>query len=403
VVAGLLAGLAMQTKYTALLIPPAIGWYGLTHRRIWLGIASASIAVVVFAGWEVLLLEKYGRSHFVYHASEQKAVPKPGESQFAAFAREKTSLVPPLTGHLGCLGIGVSLVAWSAIGLPRRNLAIAAGVWAGGFALIALVPYWQAKLPGVANPLTRMMWAASGWIVLIGVAGCAAVLCVRTKRGWRIHGNADSLFLSGWVLLELAGYFALTPFGAARRVIGLVVVGGLLAARVLGYAERLRPEHRLPEWVVPFGVIVGFFVAAVDTFDAFPEKWCAEKAATVAADRPPDSTVWFVGHWGFQYYCEREGMKPLVPGQSVLLPGNVLVLPIPPDTKGFHRPHTGSDPLHVPDWAAVPLVDITWDDALPAMTVPNYYGGVDPVVGHIQPRLHIRVYRIRERWLVPGE
>ena len=45
--------------------------------------------------------------------------------------------------------------------------------------------------------------------------------------------------------------------------------------------------------------------AAIDTLDAFPEKHCAERAAALTADRPAESTVWYIGHWGFQYYCER--------------------------------------------------------------------------------------------------
>ena len=43
-----------------------------------------------------------------------------------------------------------------------------------------------------------------------------------------------------------------------------------------------------------------------------------------------------------------------------------------------------------------------WDDAISGQTVPNFYCGVDPVVGRDHPRLRVVVYRIRKEWAVPG-
>ena len=50
--------------------------------------------------------------------------------------------------------------------------------------------------------------------------------------------------------------------------------------------------------------------------------------------------MWYVGHWGFQHYCERAGMRPLVPGETLARAGDFVVLPVYPDD-GFHRPHAG--------------------------------------------------------------
>jgi hypothetical protein len=398
VAAGLLAALALQTKYTALLIPPVIGWYGLTQQRIRLAVIAIGVAIMAFAVWELLLVAKYGESHFVYHASEQQLEPRPGESALSAFLREKANLTPGLAGQVGCLGIGVGLLGGAALGIPRRWLGIAAGSWAVGFALIALFPFWR---PDLNRSVPSTLWAAAGWSVMAALAGCGILLRFRFGRGLRIRPNSDTLFLAGWVLLEFAGYYALTPFPAARRVIGFVVVGGLLAARAVSRVERIRPLRQPPGWLIGFGVAAGIAVAALDTLDAFPEKWCAKRAAVVAADLPEGATVWFVGHWGFQYYCERWGMKPVVPGQSVLMPGDMLVLPIPPDEKGFYRPHTGTDPLHPPAWAVEQLgADIVWDDWIAGQTVPNFYGGANAVVSRDNPRLRVRVYRIREMWVV---
>ncbi len=400
--AGLLAGLAMQTKYTALLIPPAILWYGLTHRRIDLAFCVGALAVAVFVDWELFLIDQYGRSHFVYHAGGQRPEIRPGESELEAWVREKAALTRPLVCQLGCLGIGVGLVAAAALGLPRSVLAVVSGVWATGFAMIVFLP----------NSVTRFVvsgfWQVVGSFVLVALVGCVLLLAFRWRKKLQVRWNADTLFLVGWVLLEAAGYYILTPFPASRRVIGLVVVGGLLVAGALSRVERIRRDRRPAGWLLGVGIAAGFAVAALDTFDAFPEKWCAEEAAIRAsqatirtADRPLGATVWYLGHWGFQYYCERAGMKPFIPGQSVFSPWDGLVLPIPPDERGFYRPHTGSDVLHLPAGVAEPIdPPIVWDDSISGMTIPNFYGGTYPVLGREQPRLRVLMFRIKKKWAV---
>ena len=337
--AGLLAALAMQTKYTMLLIPPVILWYGFANARLRLALTTGAVAVVAFAGWEGLLVEKYGRSHFVFHLEAQRINARAGTSRLVTFLEEKTALVPGLMGHFGCLGVGAGLIAAGVLGVPRRWLSGVATLWLTGFALVALGPHrWSMTIEPA-------YWQAFGVLFLASILGCGALLCLPLSNGFRARVNADSLFLAAWFAIELAGYFVLTPFPAARRVIGLVVVGGILVARAVHRFGRRNPAQRPAGWVLALGMGAGVAVAAIDALDAFPERYCAERAATLTGERPAGSTIWFAGHWGFQFYCERAGMRPLVPGLSVLKPGDLLVLPVFPDTLGFHRPHVGLIPI----------------------------------------------------------
>jgi hypothetical protein len=402
--AGLVAALAMQTKYTMLLVPVVIGWYGLTHHRIRLAALATGVAVLVFAGWELLLFEHYSRSHFLFHLHEQQ-----GGRALVETLRAKADLLPPLAAHLGCLAVGIGLFAGQAVGVSRRWLVAAVVLWIVGVGLVALLPYQTTilvagKESGSAKlTLAAIVWRTAGTAVLLVAAGCAAILLVRPPRGPRkgvaFRMSADSAFVVGWVLIELAGYFALTPFPAARRLVGLTVALGVLAARAVSRVSRARPDRRPPRWVVPFGVVVGIAVAALDTYDAFPEKVLADRAAAVVAPRDPQARVWFSGRWGFQYYCERAGMRPVVAGQT-LMPGDYLVLPVFPDAKRVY----GRESVHTlradPGDAAELVAELVWDDALSAQTVPNFYGGIDPVVGRDHPRLRVRVYQFRQQWAV---
>lgn len=384
--AGLLAALAMQTKYTALVAPALLAWYGLTHRRLSLAVVAVAAAVGGFAAWEGVVYLKYGTSHFLHHAGQQAA-------SEAGWLADKLDLAAPLAGHLGVLGVGFALYAQRSLGLPRGVVVGGAVVWVVGAALVAVTPGADAVLiAGKDHPrltLPALVWRTTGAAVLL------TALAAALRMLWRRDGrDAGSVFVVGWALLELAGYFAMTPFPAARRVIGVSLAVGVLAARVVSRTPG-RPPGR---WVVPFGVGAGVLLAALDGYDARPEKALAERAAAVI---PAGSRAWYVGHWGFQFYCERAGMKPAVVGRAELAAGDYLVLPLYPDAEGFYRPHPGSWVIAAPADAEV-LAEFVWDDWLKAQTVPNLYGGVEPVTGRDHPRLRVAVYRLTRSW-VAGE
>ena len=407
ILSGLAAGLAMQTKYTALLIPPAIVWFGISRWRlsaIKFAAVATGTALLVFSSWELLLIAKYGRSHFAFHASDRQTSVEGGAS-LAAFLDDKQSLVAPLLGQLGCLGIGVGLAAAMALGIPRRLTGIAAAIWAAGFLWIVLTPASWSSLEGdepvAASVAVQVFWIASGTFFLLNVFACALRLFNWSKKTIRFRANAEAVFLFGWLLIELGGYFALTPFGAARRVIGLTVIGGIATALASTRMGRIQPSRHLAGWVVAFSIAVGFAVAAIDTLEAFPEKACAERAADLTRERPVDSTVWFAGHWGFQYYCQRAGMTQIVPGESILKPGDLLVLPAYPDELGFYRPHIGSVLIRPPAEQVTRFDEIVWRDPISAQTVPNFYCGIEPVVSRDHPRLRVVVYRLNGEWKVP--
>jgi hypothetical protein len=396
-VAGLLAGLAIQTKYTMFAIPPVIAWYGATHRRLGLAAIAVAAAVTVFAGWELLLVAHYGHSHFFFQLAQHRRFLKPSERTLGGLVRVKAGLISPLLRHLGCLGIGVGLAAAAALGLSRRWLLVAATIWAVGLVRIALVPYaWTAVTPALANA-AALFWQAFGLLTLIALAACAAALALRRReKRW----SPDASFLVGWLLIELGAYFVLTPFPAARRVIELVVVGGLFAAHVVSRIGRTFPVRRPASWIVVFGVATGVAVTAVDTIDVSFEKVSVERARIVTAAAPVGSTVWCLGKWGFHYYCERAGMRPVVAGRSVLVPGDLLVLPVIGEAQGFGPPVTLGMSIR-PELSVAELVARSaWNEPLSGQTVTNFYGGSDPVMTRDHPRMGVAVYQLREARVV---
>ena len=405
VAAGVVAAFAMQTKYTALIVPPLLVWYGLTHRRARLATVAAATTIVLFASWELFLVASYGESHFLHHLIKQGEA-SPGRNWFDEFFDDKVALGAPLLAYLGCLAVGIGLFAGRAIGVPRKVMAWFAAVWVVGVVLIAVLPYDTTTVyagrerPHEKISLSATVWRTTGAIVLLTDAASAGLLLLRFRHlGWR--RSADSWFVVGWVVLELAGYFAMTPFPAARRVIGVAVVSGVLLARLVSRMNRARADRRVPGWVVPFGVATGFGVAAIDTFDAYPEKVIAGRAVATIREHSPHARGWYTGHWGFQYYCERGGLTQVYERGPTLEVGDYLVVPIYPDPDGFYRPAEAGGPIYLPSEVAVPIGEpLVWDDLLSAQTVPNFYGGVAPIVGRNHPRLRVQVFRLIRPWAV---
>jgi hypothetical protein len=226
-----------------------------------------------------------------------------------------------------------------------------------------------------------------------------------------------SRFLVLWWGVELAGYYLLTPFGAARRLLGLTLVSHLAAARLYSrtgevprYLARSSGDTKSadiakvfpkpPAFLLALSLLAGGAVAVVDWLDAQVEKWCVEQAAAVLQEHPEHnrSRIWFAGHWGFQYYAQRQGWEHIVPGASRIQPGDFAVLPVPPEPEILHRPHVGSLPILLPEGKYEILAEVIWDDPIAAQTIPNYYGGSVALIGRNHARLRVVVARLQSAW-----
>lgn len=369
--AGLLAGLAMQTKYSLLILPIVFAWYALLHRRWGAAVIAVTVAGVAFWAWERWLIQKYQQSHFLFHAEGQS-----DESPtFAESIGLRLNLILPLLGQFGGLMLGIGL--WVMAGV-RAKAAVSCAV----FGVLLLVPVFF--LPPSDWPNAEITFQISAIATLVAI-------------GWALGNrfsekvSLDTVFLIGWVALECAGALGLSPFPAARRVLGICFAMSLLGVRVAGVnAVSLRIATA---GSVAFSML--FF--AIDCWDAHPEKVLAERAAEVV--RPePGKTVWFNGHWGFQYYCDRAGMKPVVPGQSTLKPGDWLVYPVIPTDGGFYRPWHGFADFDIDPRSVEKVTTLIWDDPLRVQTIPNLYGGGIPIRNRKHPRLTLAIYRITAEW-----
>jgi hypothetical protein len=369
--AGVLAGLAMQTKYTALVTPPALLWAawcgrsGDRWRPVALGLLAVGTAVALFSAWEVFVAAKYGNSHFLHHVTHHHT----------PWLR-KLNLFWPFIGLLGAVGAPLGLLALAAWGAPTRWITGVGALYIVGLGLFALVPGEQDSVWSI----THLVFGLSGLITAVSVAAIAAWFLMRRCGG----GRWGSHFLAGWWLLEVAGAFVLSPWPAARRVLGTVVVGTLLSGALASHTCRTPGRQRLVRGVVLFGVALGLLMQAVDCDDAAAEQEAVEQVAAWAGARDPGAVVWFVGHWGVQFYAERAGWRPVDPDRSLLRSESWLVVP---------ARDSGGQRIDLPP-QAVYVWRFDRRSHWPVSTIP-WYHGTNTVFHRLEgPVLSLDVYRI---------
>jgi hypothetical protein len=399
VAAGLLAGLAIETKYTGVLAPVAMLLYALFFGGFYLWIAAALTAAQLFISWEYLMALLYGEAHFFLHAR--------AEAGGSLFKWHNLRYLLPILGSVGApgalLGLAARGVRWRAFlgALAAGVLPFAAVACLGGQLTVNI------KLFGALNPdqesslpFEHFLFGCVGVGVIAVSLGVSACL-VRPRGGWQAwpwRGRRAGLFLVLWLLLELLGYVVLTPFPAVRRVLGLVAVGTLAAGWLAARGCRRPEARRLAYVAIAASALLGLLVDWIDIVDARAQKEGIEQTARRLRDEGTgEATVWYVGHWGLQYYAEREGMRPVVPydlpantaiplgERTRFRPGDFLVIP---DDRITRQPYTR-------DAARTEHVFSVWvTDPIPWQTIPCYYGGRCAVENHDCARLVIDVYRV---------
>jgi hypothetical protein len=234
-VTGVLLGLAMQTKYTLLTFLPVLLMARLAHHR-WSKTALAVItALAIFLIWEGFCLVRYGNSHFWYHASQQC------NSNLWEQFQTKAALTGPLLGYWGYFGAPIGLLIASRLGLPPRVVGGIACLWIVGTLLVSCIPE-RILLISDTLSLAVLYWQITGGgFGIITVVGMMALWFASPGDA---AAKQFSRFLVLWGCVELVGYYLLTPFGAARRLMGWTLVTHLAVARLYSLPLSLPLRHK---------------------------------------------------------------------------------------------------------------------------------------------------------------
>src|SRR5262249_20111816 len=133
---------------------------------------------------------------------------------------------------------------------------------------------------------------------------------------------------------------------------------------------------------------------AVDWRDAWAQKHAAQEAAQLAHGTGADGTVWFMGMWGFQFYAEWAGLRPVVLGRSHVRKGDRFV--VYDDYFFYQQPFSAHEvPLEV-------ISHVQVKDAFGLRTVVGYYSGATPLRRQQGPLVSATVYQATADFIPPA-
>ena len=405
VLSGIVAGLSLQTKYTGFLALGMLGLYSLVAGKRRLGLLSCLTSVCLFALWEGFIHYRYGISHFLFHFQQQGQDPE-----------DKMFLLVPMLSVAGGLAPALIPLGLAACYRSRELLLLASGLIIGIFAWITLVPAKLLKVLSGGLLVMQDQAALNGYLftalgfAIFSLAGVALGRLWKAAREYK--ERASVWFLSLWLVLEVAGIFALSPFMAARRVMEVTVVLALVFGRLASL------NLKTPDWrpwfqaLVGFNLCLGIGYAFLDHWEAETERKVVQEAAHLIRQRQPDATIWYTGYWGVQFYAEEERMRQVIPS-----PQSVAINLQPDPASVSSTPST----LRQGDWLVVPdqripqqiLVQlsppdqelleafepIVARDLVHVRTVMCYYLGEVPLEHEEGPRVVLRVFRVKKDFI----
>ena len=349
--AAVLTALCTLSKYFGLTLLPLLMVYTLAQDRhnarylLWLLLPG--LALVAYGAWSFHL---YGRSHvldaFVYARGYST------QSEETIAGRFLTTLA--FTGACAAPLVFIAPLLWS-----RRQLAawMIVLVCMSGF-LTFLVRSGAFPPESPEMPRTYPWW----FVLQLGLwttAGLQILLLTTSNLVRQRDGTALFLFL--WISGVFVFVWLLNWTVNARTVLPMLPPVAILAAQRI--AQRRSEETPLSgaalRWPLIASAALALWVAAAD----YSHAATARRAAIDISARNIPGTLWFSGHWGFQYYMQNHGAKPfdLRSAQGAVGDAGVVAL-------------DNTSPIEVERWSYVRAVRIEYRPT-PGMTAMNYVAG----------------------------
>jgi Dolichyl-phosphate-mannose-protein mannosyltransferase len=316
----LLLSCAALTKYFGMCLLPLLVVYSVVRqRRLGWWIFYFLIPVSFLGGYQLWTGMKYGHGMFSQAAN------------WAQSARVVNGRISPITTFLVTLSFtgGCALSALVLSPFLWRWKKLAVGLAVAAFCSCVLIAGWVG-LGNYAEAVVRQSlsahWLLSGTQLIFAIAGGLTVLwlALTELRNWR---DSQSLFLG----ISIIGAIVFTAFFNwtvnARSVLPLIPATGILLARRF---EKLHTDFapaltRKVALALALSGVVSLWLVKADSDWANSGRQAAE--IIHQHTQGETGTVWFQGHWGFQYYMQLMGTHPMDFLKTELNRGDMLVVP----------------------------------------------------------------------------
>ena len=318
----LIAACALTKYYGVALIPLLLAYSLRKNRRADVTLAYLAVPVFLLALYQKWTHGLYGRGLF------SDAV------QYASLhgrGHEPHILVKLLIGLAFAGGCALPALFFAPVLWRLRSL-LTVGVLSGfaGLAISSHQHWFEA-------PLATAHWAMISAQMSLLIAGGISLLSLSFWPAWSKPSSveqsgaawpgAESLLLVLW----LAGTFLFAAFVNwtvnARSVLPLLPAAAILLAQRVERSGTLHPSPVSWKLLAPLSasLLVSLAAAWSDASLAGTARIAAAQIHEALQSQP--GTVYFEGHWGFQYYMQQLGVKPADVRNSIFRTGDIVVIP----------------------------------------------------------------------------
>jgi hypothetical protein len=388
-VAALVAGLASQTKYSAVTGGVLLGAMAVQQRRFGWAVATVGLGAAVFVGWEIFVFKVHGASMFwtALFGDSGSSIRVGFGSMTVALALMAgpalPQLLPALAGVVGMRIRAIQAVAAFVFLVYVGVALIPAANWPDGrvTGLTANLLYYATL--GSLGPLFLILAGAGAWTVLS--------FLWRTRAQKRPDPALELLVL--WVGIEILVCVFMSPFPALRRVCGIAVALTFFSLRSLTLLRAPGAGRAASQSAMAVALVAGLLFQFVDLGEGLAESAAMQRAVATAKLETARSggTVWYAGGWAVQHHATRVGLVPIVPGQSTLAAGDVAIVARVP----YERPV-----FSIGQAALEPIVAIDASPRSAWALLPYAYSGIRPIDRRTGPTVVLDVLRVNRSWTV---
>lgn len=372
VIAGVLVSFAVVSKYFGVCLIPLLFAHGLAHpRRPERWFLALAIPIVAIGLYQLATGALYGAGLLS------------AAGRYAGFATQfyggskfnSAAIALAFTGGCAATAVFFAPLLWR-----RKPAAIGIAVLAG-LVLIFIAGGVMQKHPDVESPIGAkvqfVFWAVGGLSIL-------ALAAVELRR----QRDAGSWLLALWIW----GTFVFTALinwtVNGRSILPLIPAIAILTVRRL---DQFPVRVQSKAIALAAGAALSFIVVGADCKFAHAVRELSTKVASTY--QHPSQTLWFQGHWGFQYYMQQLGGSPVDFQNSVVKPGDIIA--VPSDNTNLRRLAPGMADL---------IGTVTIDragalDTMDSMTGAGFYssgwGPLPFAFGHVAPE-YASVYQLKQ-------
>ncbi|MEH2464364.1 glycosyltransferase family 39 protein [Nostoc sp.] len=310
ILAGFMAGFACLIKYSSLPLIVVMLSYLIIRRRFHL-IWTVSIPVLMLIIWSCFNYLDYGSIHIFDRPSKDFSLRR---------------VIEMALSFLLCLG---GILPYSPIYLrnlwhkKKLNLLIKITlVIILIFSAIIIAGVYMRRIgePIINNYLVFLFYGNG-----IAVTILLSKFFLRNLETIFAENGKTILLLYLWIFFGALFTIIFAPFMATRHVLLVIVPITLL---LLYFTER---SHSLG-WNITMLLSTALLTLVLSISDRIWANFYREKAALIRNELPSEANVYFTGHWGWQWYAKKNGMKQLEALNPRVQPGDYLVYP-----EGIHQ------------------------------------------------------------------